>query len=404
MKILIVSDTYLPYINGGSYFILHLAHGLRDRGHQVNIMTISEHFSNTVREVDGIMEYRIWSIPLPTYNRFRFSPRPLVQGLVRRIIKGMDPDIIHLQQHFMLGRAAYLASKKYNIPTIGTNHSLPDNVTFYLHLPHKLEELLNEYFWWQLRHTYDHLDVLTTPTKTAADIAQQHLTKELIPVSNGIDLNRYHLNIDADLLRKRYQLPNESIILYTGRLDKEKHLWVLIRALKKLRTRFKAHLVITGIGGEQKHLKQLTKNLGLAEHITFTGFVSDEDFPAVYSLGDVFAISSPAELQSLVTMEALASGLPVVAVNAKALPELCHDGENGFLFNEDDVSGCETGLYKILSDEVLRKRMSEKSLEIISHHSLNNTITRYEELYEKAVAIHEQARVKGAVSSVEPKE
>jgi len=403
MKILIASDTYFPYINGGTMFIVHLAHTLRDRGHQVSVMTISQNFGNTVQDVDGITEYRIWSIPLPTYNNFRFSPRPLVQGVVNRIIKDLAPDVIHLQQHFMIGRAAYLAAKKYNIPIIGTNHSLPDNVTFYLHLPHKVEEWVNAYFWKNLRDTYDHLDILTTPTKTAADIAQPHLNKHLIPLSNGIDLKRYRPDVDAEFLRKRYNIPTKNVILYTGRLDKEKHLWILVEAFKKLRQRLDAHLVFTGVGGEQENLKKQVHQLELSQHVTFTGFINDEEFPASYCLADVFAIPSIAELQSLVTMEALASGLPVVAARAKALPELCQDGMNGFIFEIDNVDGCEQGLYKILSDDNLRQRMSQKSLEIISSHSLELTVNKFEALYQKAIAIHVPEKAKGAFEIAKPK-
>ncbi|MFH0804796.1 MAG: glycosyltransferase [Patescibacteria group bacterium] len=399
MKILLATDTYFPYINGGSYFVIHLAHGLRDRGHQVFVVTMAESFQDVVNHVGGITEYRIRSIPLPTYNKFRVSPLVLSRQSIVRAVKAIAPDVVHLQHHFYIGRGVFEVARELGIPAIGTNHSLPDNVVYYFHLPRWGGELVEKFGWKQFRDVYDQLDVVAAPTKTAADITQLHLrVRQVIPVSNGIDLARYRPDHDAEYLRERYRLPARNVILYTGRLDREKRIEVLLEALVEVRKTIDAHLVITGIGGVQRQLREHTRKIGLTEHVTFTGFVSDEDFPAIYCAAHVFAIASVAELQSLVTMEAVASGLPVVAVNAKALPELCHDGENGFIFAEDDVAGCARGLLTILGDDALRQRMSQASLEIISHHSLDKTISTYEGLYRRAIAMHADPSAQGVSS------
>ena len=108
----------------------------------------------------------------------------------------------------------------------------------------------------------------------------------------------------------------------------------------------------------------------------------DEDLPNLYKIADCFIIAGTAELQSLVTMEAMASGLPVVGVNAMALPELIHDGENGYLFELDNIESLTQSLIKILSDEKLRKQMGDKSLEIIQAHDINNSMVTFESLYQ----------------------
>ena len=113
----------------------------------------------------------------------------------------------------------------------------------------------------------------------------------------------------------------------------------------------------------------------------FLGFVADDDLPGLYRLADVFAIASQAELQSLVTMAAMASGLPVVAVDAGALAELVHAGENGFLARPGqaaEIAGC---LGLLCRDPGLRARMSKASARIIGDHDRHRLLTRWESIY-----------------------
>lgn len=401
MKVLIATDTYFPYINGGTYFILHLAEGLKKRGHEPFVITASQHFADEVREEHGIMTYRMRSIRLPAYNNFRVSPPIVSRNAIERAIKEINPDVIHLQHHFLIGKGVFQVAKKLGIPMIGTNHSLPENIIFYFHVPEFLERQLEKIGWKQFRDIYDELDEVTAPTKTAADLTQVHLKKkQVLPVSNGINLDRYQPGYDIDELRTKFGIPEKNVILYTGRVDQEKHIHIIVQALREVRKSIDAHLVITGDGGDRKSLEKLIEQLGLQQNVTFTGFLTDEEFPAIYCTGQVFAIASIAELQSIVTMEALASGLPVVAVNEKALPELVHEGENGFLFELDDVDGCARGITRILENPELQKKMSKKSLEIISRHKLEETIKIYEDLYLKAIKNHVPS-LAGAAEEIE---
>jgi glycosyltransferase involved in cell wall biosynthesis len=136
---------------------------------------------------------------------------------------------------------------------------------------------------------------------------------------------------------------------------------------------------------EKKILEHLADELGISGHVTFAGFVPDIDLPNLYCITDAFIIAGIAELQSIVTMEAMASGLPVVGVNAVALPELIHDGENGFLFENGDIKSLAEKMTKILSDESLRKQMGVKSLEIIAKHDIHKIIDEFEALYQKLI-------------------
>jgi glycosyltransferase involved in cell wall biosynthesis len=144
-------------------------------------------------------------------------------------------------------------------------------------------------------------------------------------------------------------------------------------------------LVLAGTGPDAGRLRALAARLGVADRVRFPGFVPGADLPGLYRLADVFAIASRAELQSLVTMEAMASGLPVVAVDAGALGELVHQGENGFLIRPrrraEEAAAVADSLDLLCGDAALRWRMSKASLRIIGKHDRHRVLARWESIY-----------------------
>ncbi len=140
-------------------------------------------------------------------------------------------------------------------------------------------------------------------------------------------------------------------------------------------------LVLAGTGPDEGRLRSLARHYGVADRVLFPGFVADDDLPGLYRLADVFAIASQAELQSLVTMAAMASGLPVVAVDAGALAELVHAGENGFLARPGQAAEIAGRLDLLCRDAGLRARMSKASSRIIAGHDGHRVLTRWESIY-----------------------
>lgn len=384
MKILIASDTFYPNVDGTSYFTQRLAAMLSRRGHEVFVFAPSKSFKDDIFIRDGVTVFGIRSIPILIYPGFRFSPFFLVRKAIKNYIREINPDIIHIQNHFFIGKGAVVAARELDIPIMGTNHFMPENLIHYAHLPRFVNNWLKLLVWRQFYSIFKKLDAVATPTKTAASfINNSNLKKEVIPVSCGIDLNRFNPNEDSgNLLKEYYDIPeNCPIILYVGRLEKEKRVDLIIRALPQIIEKTNAHLVIAGVGTLRPSLEVLAKKLGVEDSLTFTGFVPDKELPNLYRIANLFVIASSVELQSIATMEAMASGLPVIASNAMALPELVRDGENGYLFNGNDDSAIAQRAIKILCDFNLRTRMSQKSLGIIQAHDINKTMDRYESLY-----------------------
>jgi glycosyltransferase involved in cell wall biosynthesis len=388
MKVLIATDTYYPDVNGAAYFTYRLANILAKRGHNVFVICPSRSFKNTVSSDNGVTVYGICSISIGfvVSHDFRISPL-FISRIIRPVVREISPDIIHIQNHFLIGRRAVGVAKKLGIPVVGTNHFTPENLVHFLHLPEIAERELLKFAWRDCARIFGQLDFVTTPTKTAAALLKNAgFDKDVMPVSCGIDLERFKPTNDGLYLKEIFAIPiDKPVLLYVGRLDKEKRIDSILRALTDILRVTGVHFVVAGIGQEKQRLEELTEKLGIQNAVTFTGFVPDKDLQNIYRIADLFVIAGIAELQSIATMEAMASGLPVVAVNAMALPELVHDGENGYLFSDGDSQMIAEKVIAILTNQPMRAQMSKKSLELIKDHDINKIVEKYESIYDEII-------------------
>lgn len=383
MKILIASDLHYPTINGVATFSRNLARGLADHGHEVLVIAPSQ-VGKKHKEVDGNhIIIRTHSISFPFYQNFRISPSPMRE--VKKIIDDFDPDVIHIQMVLWIGNAALKIGNKKGIPIVSTNHAMPENLMDNLKLLAPVSRPINYILKAYGARFHSKADFVTLPTQAAIDMfnAGDKIEVPMAPVSNGIDLGRFTPTRAKASLYTSYGIPKDSpIVSYIGRLDAEKHLSVLIRAFARVQAVIpKAHLVVVGDGTDAPHLREMMYELGLDRHITFTGKVSDEDLVELHKVGDVFCMPSPAELQSIATLEAMASGKPIVAVDAGALKELCQHERNGFLCEKDNDEQMADSIRTILTDTKLRERFGAESLAIAKTHDLQTTLKQFEEIY-----------------------
>lgn len=382
MKILIASVTYYPDVNGASYFTQRLAYYLQKRGHEVLVIATSRTIHNETSQHYGVSAFGVRSYPILVYKDFRFSPAFFTKKAIRKTIQNFNPDIIHTQSHFLFCAEVVEIAKELKIPIVGTNHFMPENLVHYFPLPEFLRNLIKNFGWWQFRRVYDKVDLVTAPTQTAADLTKKSgLAKNIIPISNGIDMERFNPHVKGEYLRKKYSLPDKPLLITVGRLDKEKNIDMLLRALKLVPANIDLHFAIAGKGAEKANLEKLTRKLGITDRVTFLGFVPDEDLPGLYSISICFINGCIAELQCIAAMEGMASGLPVILANVLALPELVRHGENGFLFEIGDHEHIAGYISRIFSDPELKNKMSNKSLEIIKKHDMHNVIDQFESLY-----------------------
>ena len=382
MKILIPSDLNYPTINGVSTFSRNLAKGLAAAGHEVLVIAPSQ-TGKKYKEVDGnyIIE-RTASVPFTFYQNFRISLNPLRE--VKKIIDDFDPDVIHIQMLLGIGQAAMKYGNKMGIPIVTTNHAIPENLMDNLRMLAPISRPINFMIKAYGARFHSKADLITMPTQSAIDMFDtDKVDTPIVAVSNGINLSRFTPKEVPVEIYEKFGLPTDRpIISYIGRLDAEKHLPVLIRAFVRVVSVMPhVHLLIVGDGTERSLLESKVRELGLTHQTTFTGRVSDEDLEHLHRIGTVYCMPSPAELQSIATLEAMASGQPVVAVDAGALKELCQNERNGYLTEQDDDEAIANGLIAIVGDPSLRAEMSAESIKIANQHDLAFTISRFEELY-----------------------
>jgi glycosyltransferase involved in cell wall biosynthesis len=201
------------------------------------------------------------------------------------------------------------------------------------------------------------------------------------------------------VVEARHELPPHPRILFVSRLAKDKEIDVLIEAMPALWERHEAHLLLAGRGDDEGHLRELTAKHGMEHCVHFLGFVPEDDLPSIYRLSDLFAIASICEVQSLPTLQGAATGLPLVATDAVALPELVHDGVNGFLVEPGEPEAVAGAISRILSDPQLAARMGQASVPIGREHANSRTFDCYENLYRDVILATSNRRQKRPASA-----
>ena len=381
MKILFVSDTYYPHINGVYYFVCRIAPLLRHKGHEVAVIAPSASMSFSIKKIDDIDVYGLPSFSVWFYPTIRLPIPFLQKSRISKIIKKFKPDIIHIQDHFLISKAVVRLNKKLKIPVIATNHFMPENITVLVR-GQQWKKRIEKFLWKDFSKVFNQVRLVTTPTETGVRIIRKRLKVETIAISSGIDLKKFNPYGDTNQVKEKYNIPGKPVLLYAGRLDPEKHIEEILQSVAVAAKKVDFCFVAVGRGISKKTLEQLAFELGIAERVIFTGFVPEEDLPYFYKLSRCFIIASIAELLSLVTLQAMASGLPVIAVNAGALSELVTDKMNGYLYNEGDISAIAQFIEDIITNDELYQKMSEKSLEYIHQHDINKTVESFEKLYQ----------------------
>jgi glycosyltransferase involved in cell wall biosynthesis len=379
---MVVTDQYEPMVGGVPTVTRELARGLAGRGHAVALVVPSPGWRGGTGDAGLVRVIYCGSVRWPWYEGMRLGCLP--QAAARGLIRAFAPDVAHIHSPVTLGVTARMAARRQPVPVVYTNHYLPANVRG--SAPAR-SPVLDALFYRHVVGFANRCAHVTAPTATALRLLRDRgLRAPSGVVSNGVDLRTYAPGPADDRLRRRYGLPaGGPLILSVGRLSAEKRLDVLLDAAARLPAG--ARLAIAGAGPAAASLRTRAARSGAAAKVTFLGFVPPADLPGLYRLADVFAIASEAELQSIVTMEAMASGLPVVATDAGALGELVRHGENGFLAAHGNAAGLAARLGLLCRDAPLRSRMAAASLTIIGGHARDRVLAEWESLYH-ALAPH----------------
>ena len=388
MKVLIANDTYPPQLNGAAVATHRLVQGLAKRGHAVSVVAPSMAFRDEEQSdpsSPGVTIHRIKSISTrPLHPEFRITSWAKINAKLDRIFQEFQPDIVHIQNHFVVGGGCLKQCRRRGIPIVGTNHFMPENLLQYF--PKPLRPASSAVMWKHCMRVYNHLDCVLAPSNAClALLRDAGLTAPARVVSNGIDLEHFSRHPASENLHQKYGIrPDVPTFLVVGRLDKDKKTDLVIRATAAASVSARVQTVVVGRGKDEAEFRELAKRLGQSGVVVFTGYVPEEDLRGLYSLSDVYIGAGAAELQGLAVMEAMATGLPILVANAVALPELVENGVNGFLF-EPTVEDLAAKMLLILEHRDRWQAMGERALADMQRHDMPTVLAEVEALYREMV-------------------
>lgn len=387
MKIAHICQSYPPMVSGQSFMVERLAKGGASMGHEVMVISASDREKPYTIVKNGVRLVRLGSLPNPFRVGQRFSA--LGVGEIKTALEEFQADVVHLHDLTHVGLVGVAVAHSMNIPVLVTMHAMPWLVGAYfskLKLP-RVTHTLETISWAYIRQALERCDLIVAPSEAAAREIRKKIRKKVSVVSNGVDLERFTnapLSQREEMaLRKKFGVPmGAPIILHAGRLDAEKNVVAVVKAVAlAMKEHPAAHFVVAGDGVERRELEALSGKLGIRGRCHFLGFVdSKKDLPKLFRLARMFVTASEMEVQSLVLLETMASGLPVVAVNATSVSEMVQDGKSGLLVRSGDERGMAQAIIELL-DEKKAQRFGRRARALACKHALKNTFRGYNQLY-----------------------
>jgi len=377
MKIGFFTDTYTPQINGVVTSINLFMAALEKRGHEVYVFAPDPDHHD-----DGDLVVRFPSLPFMFQKEMRLAFPLSYEAL--RVLDKVDFDIIHSHDPFAIGLFGLSVARRHKIPYVHTYHTLYPEYVHYIwdtRLTRRLAEILSREFC-------EACDSIIAPSSKVEGYLYDWGVKQQIKViATGVDVDRYS-QADASRvssLRTRLNLSgDEKVMMFMGRLGREKNIDLLLHALWYSRQP-SLHLLVCGDGPYRDELESLAKELDVESQVTFAGYLKGEDSIAAYHAADAFVFASTTETQGLVIGEAMAAGLPVIAVRDSATCDFVTHGLNGLITSHRAdalAAACDDLLF---NDELLRAYSANAS-KSIADYSIDRQAERLEAHYLDVIA------------------
>ncbi|WP_041138332.1 glycosyltransferase [Beduini massiliensis] len=337
MKIGIFTDTYLPDINGVATSSHILRHALEKHGHEVLIVTSELPDDSDYQDEENVL--RLPGIEMKKIYGYRISNIFSFKGMKEITNQGLD--VIHIQTEFGIGIFGKIAAQILNLPVVYTYHTMYEDYSHYVAgglTP--LNTIVKKSIENISRIYGDNCTELIVPSeKTKEALISYGLEKDAHIIPTGLILDAFdEKNIDKEkvaAIREQYQIKDEFVVTFLGRLAPEKSVELILEAgalLKQNGVQFK--MMIVGKGPSLDDLKEEARRLKIDDVVIFTGPVTSDQVPNYYHASDMFVSASITETQGLTFIEAQASGLVVLARHDKNLESVIVDGKNGFYFTD----------------------------------------------------------------------
>ena len=370
------TNAYHPTINGVVTSISSYRKALSDLGHNVFIFT--PHVEEYVDTEPFVFRYPSIDVP-------KFPDLPLVipiSNAIDHIMPSLKLDILHAHHPVLLGQTAAHKAEKWNLPLVFTFHTRYREYSHYISLKQNFVKEQIDHWLCEYLGKVHHI---ITPSESMRQILSEEygFSDQVTTIPTGIDFARYK-NATGETIRKNRGWEENIVLISVGRLAVEKNWGTLLDAAAEVIHKYpKVKLVILGAGAEHKTMQKQALTLGIAENVEFPGRIEPEDVPNYLAAADIFCFASITETQGLATLEAMAAGLPVAAVEASGTSDAFEDGKQGFLTPNDSVALAQA-IEKLVANPDLRNHMGEAAQIRAKDFDILNQAQRLLAVYETA--------------------
>ena len=373
MRIGLFSDTYLPHANGVAICVENLRLGLEKAGHEVYVITCND--SLKIESDKNII--KLPSIILK--NLYGYSATSPLHFNAYRKIKKLNLDIVHVHTEYGVGLFGRFIARYLRLPLIYTYHTMYEDYTHYLNFLDLriLDKPSLKFVEYVTKKYCDPSNVVIVPSKkTFNTLSKYNVNSEVVVLPSGIDLDKFK-NVDkvkVEELRKELNLENKKVMIYLGRVAKEKNIEIVLDTFMEKKDSI---LLVVGLGPELEEFKEKY----VSDNILFLGKKEYSDVPLYYSLADGFISASLSETQGLTFIEAMSCGNVLFCSDRVVLDELLIEGENGYFFDTKEELSEKIDKYYSNTEEK-KKKMKELSYSLAMKYDLDLFIQKIEKIYE----------------------
>ncbi len=395
MKIAMMTDTYTPQINGVVTSIRLSAEELTRMGHEVYVF--APDFSGTQTSDGNVIRFASSGYPFKAIKEFQLTKG---FGSIIHKMRELGIDLIHSHDPGSMGLKSVPISRYLKIPHIHTYHTFWPDYVHYVPLGSRYTKVTAEKF---SALFCNRCDGIVAPTGKIRDALIQYGTR--VPINiipSGIRTENFS-GLGSRELHQKYQIPQErKVLVYAGRVVKEKNVPFLLEMLdiiihKMKRTDY--HLILVGDGAARKELEAQAEKTGLAGYVTFTGFLPHHEVMEIFHQSDLFVFASLTETQGLVLLEAMASGIPAVVVDALGIGDLMIDGKGGFPVPHDTQAFAHT-VVDLMENAELYARKKGEARQKADAYSLTNCTEKLEAFYKERLQAHRPRSTRYIINSV----
>lgn len=386
MNILMMTNTFTPHTGGVARSVESFTDEYRRRGHRVLVMAPT---------FEGRPEHEQDVVRIPALQKFNgsdFSVRLPLPGFLFPELDRFKPDIVHAHHPFLLGDTALRVAALKNAPLVFTHHTMYEQYTHYV--PGDSPALKR--FVIELSTGYANLcDAVIAPSETiAAVLRRRGVTPRIEVIPTGVNIDRFARG-DGAAFRSSRSIPREACVIgYVGRLAPEKNLGFLARAAAAFVSGDRhRHFLTVGVGPSADEIGETFRRAGMIDRLHVAGILSPGELANAYHAIDLFAFASQSETQGMVLTEAMAAGVPVLAVDAPGVREVVRDGLNGILLPKEDLKGFVSALtaWAGMPPEQ-RERLREGARKTAERFSMEQTSTQALDLYAAVLRRERQDR------------